>query len=200
MLAVDEGPDAKVQIDEKWNPKQERKFVRGPTAPSAKSPPAKKADPGPSDEKKARAVDDKENVNAAFALAAPHAVHCNSEIAAKQTLKTHLCREDQQTAEEAFIATKNCALQTGVAPDSKNKVSCRVPTPLLIKPQSKPPPEEEVVVEHPDNDKHKKSDWALKNAACKSADAFKNCAAVEKAAVVAEDLAKAHKTTLRRFR
>ena len=157
-------------------------FHSTPCTPSGKSPPKKKADTCPSDEKKANRGNNKENES--FLVVAPYSVHSNSEDNGKQSSKMVPYKKDKQDPESALadykermdkkVAPKTFpkSKQTVVAADRNNNIAFRaVPSP------PPPPPLEKPALVGKVNKKKKKketeSEWSLKPAAHQDAAAFK---------------------------
>lgn len=172
-----------------------------PATPSGRSPPKKKNDSCPSDEKlfgrKPKAVvDEKENVEA-FVVAAPCAVKWNAETTAKQSSHRLPFGKDKDTcltALGAHNARKSLpkkthqvgpGTQTAIAPDSRNKVSCKVADLVVDFEKIKP------------NEWSKVDDWKLKPGACKSPEAFVKASIVREAALSADRTGREEKKIVR---
>ena len=166
-----------------------------PDTPSGKSPPKKKPDTCPSNEKlfgrKARVVDvpeDKENEDK-FVAAAPYFYH-NSERHPLQSGKAITHRKDQMNQKDAVLGWKNRkstkTVQSVIAPDSKKKIACKAPPP-----DPTPTKTETMCDEEPMFPPTKQGVWSLKESACKDEFAFQRAVKVKKADVVANRVANA---------
>jgi len=95
-------------------------------------------------------------------------------------------RKDKTTGPAAVAALKErlLAIQTVIAPDSKNKVSCKVPSIKKLTTN-----EDEVFEEPAPAKTDQKNYWLLSDRAYKSAAAFKNAVHVRRAGVIADKCA-----------
>jgi len=189
--------EVKIEDDVKCQPKTHTWCVgnmgSSPTALSCKSPPKKKSDACPSDEKlfgrkvvqsdipiekvaSPEVNQDKENdsklgEHESFVAAAPYACFSNSEVTAKNSSHAIMWRKDKgRTSATAHDACqdrkskpKKAVLQTVVAPDTLNEVSCK-------KPVGKEKAKAEKAVKEEDD--IPPTNWKLCKRACKNGDAF----------------------------
>ena len=180
-----------------------------PDTPSGRSPPKKKTDTCPSDEKRAArlAVCDEEYKENAFAAVAPYFYH-NGEGNPKQASKSVAFRKDKTNAADAHKGWKQRkntpkpqTMQTIIAPDSKNKLTWKIPPP-------KPAPKKEdldvesilELLEKKEDqaaDSYKKSCWKLKDSAYKNEFAFKKAIITKKADVMCNRIANKTKVIVR---
>jgi len=170
-----------------------------PSTPSGKSPPKKKPDTCPSDEKKAiceSKINNKENES--FSTVAPYSVCSNSEDTNKQSSKMLPCRKDKQDQVSALADYKNRMekkiskqeakpqKQTVVAGDKNNNITFRAVQP------PPPPLKQPSYVGKVTKKKNKvESEWALKPSACQSAAAFKWAVHIKRAHVTSKRCAAA---------
>jgi len=205
-------PDSDILLIDLIQKKRPSKSVqKTPTTPTDASPPKKKADTCPSDEKKFMqreveivAIEVKDSndecsnkENAAFASVAPCSVHSNSENS-NHSSKRVMFRGDVKTAPDAvraFIDRNNPTLQTVISADSNNNITHRAPRP----PPPPPIKKETTEIVVTKNNKTKKSEWALKDAAYKNEHTFRAAMRIKKGEIFSNRIKLANAKIARAF-
>jgi len=205
--------DSNHPADAWYNEMKRRGYCKSPPdTPSGASPPKKKPDTCPSDEKRPpmdkrpdvekirEHLEDmeKENSVKAFAAAAPYFYNNSERNTKQQSGKTVIFRKDQTTAADAFKGyeerkTPKPFVQSVIAPNSRNQISFKKPSPPPVRSND----DVVVVEEKSDQPAYKRSCWKLKDSAYKDEHAFKKAIVMKKADVMANHIANSTRKIVR---